>query len=258
MAKKSGEERIREYPFLTEEQQAVYEKLTQRQRAFVEHRASGYNRTAAYKMAGYDGKNATQAAYIYERDNKPVKELIAVISKNRLIRSIEKGEKTSLNAKIDILAEQQSIEDAIEKIEGADSETAKRIRFYRDIMSGATKSVKRTRKYNAQGHLVETRIEDMNDIDMRMKARRELDNILGLGSFIDIGRVSVGKITINIVDASKKDELEDSRNKVNLDIDMQETIDGENVIIVDDKEEIESENKKPSKSAEFLEKQEDE
>lgn len=125
-------------------------------------------------------------------------------------------------------------------------------------MSGATKSVKRTRKYNALGHLVETRIEDMNDIDMRMKARRELDNILGLGTFIDIGKVSVGNITVNIVDASKKDELEDSRNKVNLDIDMQETIDGENVIVVDDKDEVVRENKKPSKSAEFLEKQENE
>ena len=61
--------------------------------------------------------------------------------------------------------------------------------------------------------------------------------MLGIGSIIDLGRLETGDITINIVDASKRDALEDDRNKVIIDLGEQSTeTDGE-VIIVEDKKE---------------------
>ena len=41
----------------------------------------------------------------------------------------------------------------------------------------------------------------------------------------------MGDITINIVDASRKEELQDSRNNPSLDIDKLQNIDGQEVIV---------------------------
>ena len=71
---------------------------------------------------------------------------------------------------------------------------------------------------------------------MRMRARKELDNILGLTTIPDLSRFQMGDITIHIVDASKKDELADSRNKVDIS-DSLDTIDGETVIVEEVNEE---------------------
>ena len=56
----------------------------------------------------------------------------------------------------------------------------------------------------------------MDDVDVRIKARKELDRILGLNMLPNIDNLQIGGITVNIVDASKKEELEDERNRVVL------------------------------------------
>jgi site-specific recombinase XerD len=77
---------------------------------------------------------------------------------------------------------------------------------------------KTTTKLNALGVVKETKIEEIEDIDAKMRARKELDKLLGLTQLPDLGSLTMGDITINIVDASKREELEDSRNVVNLDV----------------------------------------
>jgi hypothetical protein len=73
-----------------------------------------------------------------------------------------------------------------------------------------------------------------------MRARKELDKILGLNQMPDLSKLQMGDITINIVDASKKEELADSRNTVELDPNDVQVIDGETVIVEQEIKEVES------------------
>ena len=93
-----------------------------------------------------------------------------------------------------------------------------------------------TKRYHSLGSLVDKKVVEADDVDVRMRARKELDNILGLTTIPDLSRFQMGDITIHIVDASKKDELADSRNKVDIS-DSLDTIDGETVIVEEVNEE---------------------
>ena len=164
---------------------------------------------------------------------------------------VENNEESAINRKIDALALQDGAEKALEVVENADGETARRIQFYRDIASGKIKTVRKTVQKNAEGAVLKTTIEEISDIETRIKARKELDKILGLNSIVDLDKLRVGDITINIVDASKKEELEDSRNKVFLDPDSVEIIDGEQVVEVQDVEEKPPSNEESGKDKFF-------
>ena len=59
----------RRYACFTKEQQEAYEKLSLRQRLYVDFRGEGNSKTNSYKMAGFDGKTAGQAAYLLEQRN---------------------------------------------------------------------------------------------------------------------------------------------------------------------------------------------
>ena len=229
----------KKFACFTKEQQLAYERLPSRQRKYVEFRGKGYSKTQAYKMAGYDGKVASQAAYLLEKQHSGMKELIDCIAGQKRIRDLSVQD-SELNQQIDALAMQDGAEKMLEAIENGDPETMKRIQFYRDIMNGKIKTVRKTTKFNAEGVKVETKVEEVSDVEVKMKARRELDRILGLNDMADLGKLQVGDITINIVDASKREELEDSRNTVVLNPNDVEVIDGEKVIVEEEKTETES------------------
>lgn len=228
----------------TEEQQAFYESLPARHRKYVDFRGQGYNKTISYKMAGYEGKNVSQCAHNLENKNKGIVELINTMLMVKKAKDVvENNEESSVNKQIDALALQTGAEKALEKIEGADGETARRIKFYRDVANGKIKTIRKTTQLNPEGAVIKTTIEEVSDIDTRIKARKELDRILGLNSVIDIDKLKVGDITINIVDASKKEELADERNKIVLDPEDVEVIDGEKVIVENKDTNIEDSNK---------------
>ena len=111
---------------------------------------------------------------------------------------------------------QDKAEKLLQTIDGADGETARRIQFYRDILNGKIKSYKKTTTKDENGKIKSVKIEEVDDVDVRIKARKELDRILGLNMLPNIDNLQIGGITVNIVDASKKEELEDERNKVVL------------------------------------------
>ena len=233
-----AEIKIKKYACFTPEQQDAYNHLKPHQRAYVDFRGEGYGKTDAYKMAGYGSNKAGQKAYLLEREKPIVTELIETIqSSNRGKNAVKEftDEQSKLNQQINALATQEFAGKLQEAIETHDPETMKRIQFYRDIMNGKIKTVRVTKKLNAMGAVIETKIEEVSDIETRIKARKEIDRILGLNTIPDLGSLQVGDITINIVDASKREELEDSRNNVVLDIDKEETIDGEKVVVVDEK-----------------------
>ena len=228
----------RKYGCFTKEQQEAYEKLPTRQRRYVDFRGQGNNKTAAYKMAGFDAKVAGQAAYLLETRNAIIPELIKCITSQKTVRDLSE-EDSALNQQIDALATQEAADKIMEVVEAGDGETARRIQFYRDIVNGKIKTVRKTTKYNALGGVIERKVEEVSDIEAKMKARKELDRILGLNEMPDLGKVQVGDITINIVDASKKEELADSRNTIVLDPDNVEVIGGEKVLVEEEKTEIE-------------------
>lgn len=234
-AKKSG--RTERIACFTEEQQAFYETLNERQRKYIKFRGQGYGKTQSYRMAGYDNKNAGTAAFLLEDRNKGIRELCEVLRNSNKAKSVLTGEGSRVTDQINALAEQKNTEEMLAKIEGMSGEEAKRLQFYRDIANGSIKTVRKTKRYNAEGGLIETKIEEVSDIEVRIKARKELDRILGLQEMIDIGKISMGDITINIVDASKREELADSRNNVVLDLDKVEEIEGETVIVTEEKDE---------------------
>ena len=225
------------YACFTPEQQQAYERLRPQQRLYVDYRGQGYKKTQAYLMAGYSKTGAAQASYIMEHKNQDIAELVEVLLNRNKAKQLTQVD-SELSDRIDVLANQHGVEQMLEKIEGADGETARRIQFYRDIILGKVKTVRKTTRKNAAGAIIETKIEEVSDVNVKMQARRELDKILGLNELPDLGALQMGDITIHIVDASKREELEDSRNQVFLNPDdVEETKDGEDVIVVEDKEE---------------------
>lgn len=229
----------KKYACFTKEQQEAYDKLPSRHRAYIDYRGQGNSKTNSYKMAGFNGKVAGQAAYILEKRSPTIVPLVDCILAQKQVRDLSVQE-SQINQQIDALALQEGAEKMLEVIEGADGETAKRIKFYRDVMNGKVKTVRTTMRYNAMGALIEKKVEEVSDVDTKMKARKELDKILGLNQLIDIDKVQMGDITINIVDASKQDELEDNRNSIELNPDDVKIIDGEKVVVQEEKVERES------------------
>lgn len=233
-------EKITKYACFTPEQQKQFELLTTRQRSYVLYRAKGYGKTDSYRMAGFGGAHITQCSYMLERKNPVITELINAMCKVRQVGDIVKPD-SDIGKKIDALALQNTAEKVLEKIEGADGETAQRIQFYRDIISGKIKSKKIITTTDRNGNVVSKRIEETNDIDARMKARKELDRILGLNEIIDVGALQVGDITVNIVDASKREEIEDKKNSVVL---------GDEEIVVSDVDNIQDNNQEGEENGE--------
>ena len=233
----------KKYACFTKEQQEAYDKLPKRQRLYVDYRGQGNSKTNAYKMAGFDGKVAGQAAYLLEKRNTALAELVECIQSQKKVRDLT-DQDSAINQQIDALALQEGAEKMLEVIEGADGETAKRIKFYRDIINGKVKTTRKTMKYNAMGTLIETKVEEVSDVETKMKARRELDKLLGLNQMPDLDSLQVGDITINIVDASKRDEIEDSRNTIELDPKDVSIVNGEQVIVEKDNIEKESSSSK--------------
>lgn len=197
---------IRKYACFTLEQQAAFEGLNEGQRRYVEYRGQGYTKAQSWTMAGYASRNPSQAVQSAEKLNKTLKELAEILYKDNKARELT-VEDSALNRQIDALALQKCTEETLAVIDGADGETARRIKFYRDIINGKIKTFKRTTTKDALGRVKSIKEEESDDVGTRISARKELDKILGLTMILpDVDRLQVGGITINIVDASKKEE----------------------------------------------------
>lgn len=232
-----GDIKIKKYACFTPEQQDAYAHLPITRRKYVDFRGEGHTKRDAYVMAYGSSNKASQKGYIVEHSSSVIQELIETIQNNMKGKKAAKNitdPDSEFNKQMDAMATQEFGDKLQEAVEQHDPSTMERLKFYRDIMNGKIKTVRKTQRLNALGAVIETKIEETSDIETRIKARKEIDRILGLTNLPDMGSLQMGDITINIVDASKKDELEDSRNTVVLDIDKQEEINGEKVVVVDD------------------------
>lgn len=217
----------------TEEQQRLYEMLKPRQRAYVDYRSMGMGKADSYRKAGYiSEKNSGQNAWILENKTPGMKELIEVRLKIKKAKDVL-DPNSQISKNIDAIIKQEDAQQVIETVENADVETLKEIKFFRDIAEGRIKTVKKTKYLDKDGKVTKQKIEEISDIESRIKARKHLTSLLGLNQVVDVGSINTGNITINIVDASKKDDV----NKQETDklyaefVDKTEEIDGETVIV---------------------------
>jgi hypothetical protein len=211
----------------------LYDSLNERERKYVDLRGLGHKKKDAYTVAGFGGKNVSQSCHNLELRKPFIDDLVSIIQNAKRAKDLfVEGSET--NRDLAIVAQQERTENMLAVLTGDDGETARRIQFYRDIIAGKIKSVKITKKYDGLGNLKERKVEEVSDIGSIISARKELDKILGLNTLVDLGSLTTGDITINIVDAGKREELEDSRNKVFIDPNMVQEIDGEKVLVTEE------------------------
>ena len=165
-----------------------------------------------------------------EKRNPIIQELIEVVTKHHDFEQLEEAKGGELNQLIDAKANQKGIEKAFEAVEGADSEEAKRIKFYRDIISGKLKTTKTTVRKDKDGNVIGTTKVTENDVKVRMEARKELDRLLGLNTVIELDKFNVGSISVHIVDASRKEIDATPENIDKLDATKGDDIEAEPII----------------------------
>lgn len=197
----------RKYGCFSKEQQEAYNSMPRRQRDYITYRGQGYKKTEAYRMAGYNGASAGQAAYLLETRDARIGDLVNTLLENEKARQLFVTG-SELNQKIDLLASQEGdLANIVAEVDNLDHETAKRVAFYRDVMNGKIKTVRVTKRYDGNNNLIEKKIEEVADVNAKFQARKELDRIFGINKIAELGEVKCGDITINIVDASKPKEI---------------------------------------------------
>lgn len=242
----------KKFPCFNEQQQQMFDALTGQQKKYVYFRAQGKNKKDSYILAGYkESKSSAAAAQMLERRTPQVFELIEAMSgqfkivdiyneeseKTKALRELEKIKANEFNLPmpnaVDTATKRQ-LQTIGQNLDKLDFDTVQRINFYRDISTGKIKTVKTTCYYDENGNLKSKKVEEVDDVNIRMNARKELDKIIGVTSIQEVGQISAGNINIMIVDASKKEELPPSNV---IDLDKIETINGEQVLVTEEKEE---------------------
>lgn len=206
------------YTCFTKEQQKKFDELSRNMRQYIIYRARGDQKKQAYLLAGYkDGKYTSQNIRVMEKRYPILQELIDAMSVHKeRVDAYQEG--TKVSKKIDRRAEDPPIEMQLYKVDDRmpveqpikdvatmSVEDAKRIKFYRQIMEGKLINEQTTITYDKDGNVTGKKVVKTLDVDTRMKARKELDRVLGLTDMLQIGNIEAGSINITIVDASKPD-----------------------------------------------------
>ena len=222
----------------TPDQQADWDTLNIKIQRYLVFLSQGYQKKKAYVMAGYkDTKNASKSAFMIEKRYPFTVDLVQALSGHYKRANCYK-EGTKESKLIDKKAKEDFPEMTLvpSNFEGTEQqvdfdsiggEQARRIQFYRGVVNGEIKTTKETVTYDNKGNKTGKKVETICDVQTRMKARLELDRALGLTDMLEVGKIEAGPITINIVDASNKEELSDGRNDV---------IDGGKLEFADEKE----------------------
>jgi hypothetical protein len=199
---------IKKIKCLSPEQQDYYERITPRQRAFIDYRTAGYEKKASYIRAGYKAsKSAAQAAWILENRDEGISGIIQTRLDHKMASGIY-DPNSAISKQINSAVTKSNTNEILEVVKNASPEVAEQIQFYRNIVSGQIKTIRKTKNTDRNG-IKTYKTETVEDVKAKMDARRELDRILGINKIVDIGSIEMGDITINIVDTSKQDRGED-------------------------------------------------
>jgi len=234
---------------LTKEQQNIFNSWNLKQRKYAVFRSQGYDKANSYRMAGYNcSKQAGQNGYKLEHQGCPrMTEIIEAMSgQRRRFDTLIEG--TEISKKIDKKADEELkpediaflttvpedallVENEPLEVDRLSPEQCRNIQFFRSIANGSIKNITVTRTYDAQGKLTGKKVVEESNVETRIKAQKEVMRMVGLNDVIELGKVEANNINIMIVDASKREELNDSRNKVDIPLDNVKEIDGEIAIV---------------------------
>lgn len=214
------------YICFTIEQQEAFDRLGEKAQRFVMFVANGgFSKRAAYVAAGYkDTPNAKKGAYMLEKRIPMFQEFVAALrGQNNKMQAYDPD--SAVSKQIDEIAKGGFEEPPIVPAEvigtgnglnlvEMSAENARRAQFYRDIVTGKAKTRKVTKTYDKDRQLTGYKIEETTDVAAQMRARLELDKVLGVSEMLQVGQVKAGSITIKIVDCANHEALEDPRNNM--------------------------------------------
>lgn len=212
------------YDCLTEEQQKYYDSLPIKKRKYIDARAQNYNKADSYRMAGFEGENASQSANNMERRDLAMAQIIEILQKNKIIADVDKPD-SNFNASLNAIAKRNEAKNLQEKLDNMTPDEAERVVFFRDIATGKTKAKTTTLIYDKHERLISKKVVVKDDLAIQIQARKEYDRLLGINQVKEVGNISVGgNINITIVNASNEEELENKANNVNIEVPSDEVI----------------------------------
>lgn len=215
---------------LNRAQQKRFDGYNVMQKKYVLFRAQGYDKANAYKMTGYNSPrgNWAQCAYRLEKRINCAEIIEALKAPQRIAQLKEEG--SEINKQIDekakeippeLLANYNTVpmdSDVVDKSdiqpENISVDQARNLQFYRNIVDGRIKSVKITKTYDKDGHLVGRKEESTITLADRMNAQKEVMRITGQSEILELGSVqATPNINIMIVDASRRNEIPEEKPK---------------------------------------------
>ena len=186
-----------------------FNKMNQTGKQYTVNRILGFNKVDSIRAAGSnakDGASLSSTAKSLEERNPIIEEIVQYAQEHNLEAQLLNDKSTfakNLEEKKNELQMQQ-LNHATSVMSPGMAES---VDFYRKVANGSIKTYKITEKYGPDGKtLIEKKREIIDDVDAKMRAREKLDRMLGLNAIQNLGQVQVGSISINIVDASKKED----------------------------------------------------
>lgn len=195
---------------LPEELMVKFNRMNATAKQYTANRILGFNKVDSIRNAGSnakDGSSLSSTAKSLEDRNPAIEEIVAYAMEHNFESQLL-NEKSKFNQTIEQKQQEALVTQATSAASVMSPTMAESVAFYRKVANGSVKSYKTTEKYDASGKLIERKKEIIDDAETRMRAREKLDRLLGVNAMQNLGQVQVGSISINIVDASKKDEDE--------------------------------------------------
>ena len=232
---------------LPEELLIKFNKMNNTARQYTLSRIVGFNKVESVKNAGSsaEGSSLSSIAQSLEERNPAINEIVEYATQHNIDKQLLADEgkfAKEIQAKEDQLAHATSV---------MNPTMAESVNFYRRVANGAIKSYKTIETYDKDGKLTGRRREIIDDVDAKMRAREKLDRLLGINAIQNLGQVQVGSISINIVDASKK---EDDKPEVDV---QDDAIVRDEVIVEQEPDVVEESIKQPKPTKEEIKQQEE-
>ena len=229
---------------LPEDLLAKFNKMNQTAKQYTVNRILGFSKNDSLRNAGSNAtSNSSLSSTVQnlEERNPQIEEIVNWGVEHSLEAQINND-----NSAFAKSLEGKQAEAELAQLNHATSvmspNMAESVEFYRKVAKGEIKTRKITERYDNEGKLIERKKETIEDVDAKMRAREKLDRLLGINAIQNLGQVQVGSISINIVDASKKEETEAERE-----VDFQEDVLIKDEIIVEQEPQFEIEIEKPKK-----------
>ena len=220
-----------------------FNKMNQTGKQYTVNRILGFSKVDSIRAAGSnakEGHSLSGTAQSLEERNPQIQEIVDYAQQNNLEAQLM-NDKSAFAKTIEEKKNELQMQQLNQATSVMSPNMAESVDFYRKVVSGNIKSKKTTVTYDAHGKELGRKTEFIEDVGSKMQAREKLDRLLGINAIQNLGQVQVGSISINIVDASKKEPDEERE----VDIQNDAIIRDETIIEQEPERVVEEEKPKP-------------